>query len=81
MNSQQVKEAFKAAGIAVRVADLGAKFRICPASDKAADLGGSAVSVAASLGLTSSLCEAGGQFNTPRELIGYKPGTIRRVNA
>ena len=81
MNSQQVKAAFAAAGIRVRVADQGLKFRICPLrdTDPAFDQP-AALAVGASLGLTSVLLEAGGQFNTTRELIGYKPGAIRRAS-
>lgn len=79
MTSQQVKAAFASAGIRVRVADLGLKFRICPLRDSYPDFDQSARRVGASLGLTSSLLESGGQFNTTRELIGYKPGSIRVI--
>ena len=81
MNSQHIKTAFAAAGIRVRVKDLGLKFRICPLRDTDPDFNQpAALAVGASLGLTSVLLEEGGQFNTTRELIGYKPGAIRRVS-
>lgn len=78
--SQTVKAAFKAAGIRVRVADLGLKFRICPMTDADPDFAkADALAVVAALGCTSSLLDAGGQFNTARELVAYKPGAIRRA--
>lgn len=81
MNSQQVKAAFATAGIRVRVADLGLKFRVCPLRDTDPDFNQpAALAVGTSLGLTSVLLEAGGQFNTARELVAYKPGAIRRVS-
>ena len=78
MNSQQVKEAFSAAGIKVRVADHGVKFRVCTASGAAFDRE-AASAAAASIGLTDVLAVPGGQFNQSHELIGYKPGAIRRA--
>jgi hypothetical protein len=81
MNSQHVKATFAAAGIRVRVADLGLKFRVCPLRDTDPDFDQpAALAVGASLGLTSVLLEAGGQFNTTRELVAYKPGAIRRIS-
>jgi hypothetical protein len=81
MDSKHVKATFAAAGIRVRVADQGMKFRICPlrATDPEFNQA-EALAVGAGLGLTSVLLEAGGQFNTTRELVGYKPGAIRRVS-
>ena len=78
MNSQQVKQAFKQAGISVRVADQGAKFRICTTSGDAFDQA-HAADTAQSIGLTDVLGRLGGQFNQAHELIGYKPGAIRRI--
>lgn len=78
MNSQQVKTAFAAAGIKVRVADQGPKFRVCRLGEVAHDLAASAA-VAASLGLTDVLGALGGQLNQAHELTCYKPGVIRRV--
>ncbi|AKJ28805.1 hypothetical protein [Caldimonas brevitalea] len=79
MDSKQVKAAFGAAGIKVRVADQGLKFRVCtqnsePYADRAA-----AKRVAASLGLTDVFAAPGGQFSQSHELIAYKPGSIRLV--
>ncbi len=76
MDSKQVKAAFKDVGIKVRVADQGLKFRICTVGDTPFNHA-EAKAVAASLGLTSSLAEPGGQINQAHELIGYKPGAIR----
>ena len=77
MNSNQVKAKFAAAGIKVRVADLGGKFRVCriakPGVDLAHDKDASRA-VAASLGLTDSGAELGGQFNQAHEMVAFKPG-------
>ena len=78
MDSKQVKQAFKQAGISVRVADQGAKFRICTTSGVAFDKEG-ATDVAMSIGLTDVLGLPGGQFNQGHEMIGYKPGSVRRI--
>lgn len=78
MNSQQVKQAFKVAGLKVRVADQGHKFRVCQLGNAAFDKS-RAVAVAVALGLTDSLAVAGAQFNQEHELIGYKPGAFRRI--
>ena len=78
MNSQQIKSAFAASGIRVRVADLGSKFRVCTLGDVAFNKE-AARTVAASLGLTDCLAIAGGQFNQAHELVAYKPGAVRRV--
>ena len=78
MNSNQVKQAFKAAGIKVRVADQGLKFRVCTLGDTAFDRA-AAVAVAASIGLTDVFATLGAQFNQAHEMIGYKPGAVRRV--
>ena len=78
MNSQQVKQAFQAAGVKVRVADQGLKFRICTVSGAAFDRAAVAVAAAA-LGLTDVLARVGGNFNQAHEFIGYKPGAIRCV--
>ena len=78
MNSQQVKQAFQAAGIKVRVADLGIKFRVCTLGDVAFNRA-AAAAVAASIGLTDVLASLGGQFNQAHELIGYKPGAVRQA--
>lgn len=75
MNSQQVKQAFAAAGIKVRVADLGGKFRICrmakPGADLAHDLSASRA-VAASLGLFDTAGRPGGQLNQKHEMLAYE---------
>ena len=78
MNSNTIKTAFQAAGIRVRVADQGPKFRVCTLGDTAFDQA-AATAVAISLGLTDSLARLGGQFNQLHERVGYKPGAIRRV--
>lgn len=78
MNSQQIKQAFQAAGIKVRVADQGLKFRICTVGDVAFNRE-AASAVAASIGLTNTTAVLGGQFNQAHELIGYKPGAVRLV--
>lgn len=78
MNSLQIKAAFAASGIRVRVADQGLKFRVCTLGDVAFNKD-AARAVAASLGLTDSLAVAGGQFNQAHELVAYKPGAVRRV--
>lgn len=78
MNSTQIKASFASAGIRVRVADLGPKFRVCMLGNVAFDKD-AASAVAVSLGLTDSLAVAGGQFNQPHEMVAYKPGAIRRV--
>lgn len=77
MNSQQIKSAFAAAGIRVRVADLGLKFRVCTQGDVAFDKS-AAKAVAASIGLTDCLAIAGGQFNQAHEMVAFKPGAVRR---
>jgi hypothetical protein len=78
MTSQQVKQAFAAAGIRVRVADQGLKFRVCTVNGASFDRE-VASAVAASVGLTDVLANLGGQYNQAHELIGYKPGAIVRA--
>jgi hypothetical protein len=80
MNSQQVKQAFKVAGLSVRVADQKLKFRICTVSGAPHDRA-AAVACAAAIGLTDVFAVPGGQFNGAHELIAYKPGAIRRMSA
>lgn len=74
MISNQVKLAFKDAGMKVRVADLGLKFRVCLLGELRFDKD-AATAVAAALGLTDIFGEPGAQFNS-YELIGYKPGAV-----
>jgi len=78
MTSQQVKQAFAAAGIHVRVANQRLNFRVCTVSGDPFDRE-AASAVAASIGLTDVLARPGGQYNQAHELIGYKPGAIVRV--
>lgn len=80
MDSRSVKLAFAEAGIRVRVADLGQKFRICTLSGEALDTP-AAIKVAASLRLTCPLGNPGGSFNQEHEMIAYKPGAVRRIQA
>lgn len=81
MTSSDLVSRFAAAGLAVRVRDLGQKFRVCPrssapytAAEKVA-----AVELAKSLGLTDALGRSGGNFNGGAEFIAYKPGAVVRV--
>lgn len=76
MNSQQVKAAFAAAGIKVRVADQGLKFRVCRLGEVAHDVQASNA-VCASLGLTDCFGKLGGVLLQPHEMACYKPGAIR----
>lgn len=74
MNSTQVKQAFAAAGIKVRVADLGGKFRICRIAGAGVDLAHDkeqSAAVAASLGLYDTAGKLGGQFNQAHEMLAY----------
>lgn len=74
MNSKQIKDAFKAAGIKVRVANFGKMFRICRIEKPGVDLAHDQLEsskVAASLGLTDSIGNLGGQYNQPHELVTY----------
>lgn len=75
MTSNDIKAAFNAAGIKVRVANHGAKFRICVLGDKphTAD----SQTVAASLGLTGTDGKPGGDIQQPHEMVAYKPGMAR----
>lgn len=78
MDSKQVKAAFAAAGLKVRVADQGAAFRICTTSGADLDQA-AALAVTSCLGLTDVRGRAdAGCFNQPHELFAYKPGAIRR---
>lgn len=78
MNSAQVKEAFAAAGIKVRVKDLGGKFRICRIGDVAHVLADSNA-VVSSLGLVDVFGKACGMLNQAHELVAYRPEAIRRA--
>jgi hypothetical protein len=78
MNSQQVKQAFAASGVKVRVADQGLKFRICRVGDIAHDKA-QTLNIAAALGLTDVMAMPGGHFNQSHEFCGYKPGAIRAI--
>lgn len=74
MNSTQVKQAFAAAGIKVRVADMGAKFRICRIAGAGVDVAhdqAQSSTVAASLGLYDTAGKLGGQFNQAHEMVAY----------
>jgi hypothetical protein len=75
LTSQDVKAAFKAAGMTVRVADQKLKFRICQVSMEPYDKP-RAFAAAAKLGLTDASGKLGGQLNQSYELIGYKPGVV-----
>lgn len=79
MNSKQIKEAFAAAGIKVRVADQGAKFRICRIVRAGVDAAHEAASqaVAGALGLTGTDGKPGGDIQQPHEMVAYKPGMAR----
>ena len=79
MDSKSVKLAFAEAGIRVRVADQGQKFRICtlsgkPAGQSAAEVSVAMIKVAASLRLTCPLGNPGGSFNQEHELIASRHG-------
>lgn len=77
LSSNDVKAAFKSAGLAVRVRDLGVKFRICNVlKSEHASL---CASVSAALGMTDTGANAGGQWNGSAEFISYKPGMVVRV--
>ena len=80
MTSSDVKSAFAAAGIKVRVRDLRIKFRVCTVSGQPHDKK-AAASVAASLGCTDVLGHSGAMFLQAHELIAYKPGAIVRLAA
>jgi hypothetical protein len=69
MNSNDVKQAFKAAGLKVRVADQGQKFRICT-TDRSAHTA-AAIDLAASLGLKGS-CGPRPDIQQPHEMVAYK---------
>ncbi len=75
MNSKQVRAAFAEAGIKVRVADQGLKFRIFRVGDVAHDLQASCA-VAAEMGLTDCFGKLGGALLQPHEMACYKPGII-----
>lgn len=78
MDSNQVKAIFKAAGLRVRVADQGLKFRVCQLGDIAFDRP-SVSAIAAAAGLTDVSGLPGCCFNQCHELSAYKPGAIRRI--
>lgn len=76
MTSETVRAMTKAAGLKVRVRDLGPKFRVC--GDKPELLQAWALLVVA--GCTNVIgTTEGADFNGSRELLAYKPGAIRRV--
>lgn len=77
MNSKQVKAAFQQAGIRVRVADQGLKFRICRLDEQRHEA--ASFAIAASLGMTDSLGARGAQVNQPYEMVAYKAGAIVRI--
>ena len=77
MTSSEVKAAFAASGIKVRVRNLREKFRICTLSEQPHDQKAS-IAVASSLGLTSVYGYPGGTFEG-YVMWAYKPGMIIRV--
>ena len=77
MTSSDVKSAFAAAGIKVRVRDLKTNFRICTISGEPHDQAAS-LAVASSLGMTDCFGRAGGTFES-YVMWSYKPGMIIRV--
>lgn len=70
MNSKEIKNAFAAAGIKVRVKAIrGNRFRICRLNDEAHNVEVSNA-VAASLGLTDALGKPGATLLQPWEMVG-----------
>ncbi|MDO5947977.1 hypothetical protein [Burkholderia cepacia] len=79
VTSMEVRQAFRAAGMRARVADLGMKFRICDLDRS--QYGTEVERVARDLKFTDSLGQPGGQWNTSTEFVAYKPGKIVRLSA
>ncbi|MBB4517338.1 hypothetical protein [Paraburkholderia fungorum] len=79
ITSLDVRQAFRAAGMRARVADLGMKFRICDLDRS--QYGAEVERVARTLKFTDSLGHPGGQWNTSTEFVAYKPGKIVRLSA
>jgi hypothetical protein len=78
MTSADIKAAYAAAGIKVRIRNFTRNFRVCTVNSTRFDHV-AAAAVAASLGCTDVLGRPGCNFNQPHELFAYKPGAIVRI--
>ena len=78
MTSADIKAAYAAAGIKVRIRNFTRNFRVCTLDSTQFDHV-AAAAVAASLGCTDVLGRPGCNFNQPHELFAYKPGAIVRI--
>ena len=76
LTSKDIKEAFKAAGIKVRVRDLDNKFRICTLDETPHKP--ESFEVAKRIGLLNCWGLPGAIINQAYEMVGYKPGSIIR---
>lgn len=77
MTSNDIKTAFAAAGIKVRVKSLVRNFRICTVDGSAHS--DNSQSIAASLGMTAANGRPGGSINQAHEMFAYAPGFVRIV--